>query len=148
LAGFLLDFPKTPAIISLSYKRILETEVPSKVEKKSDAVDRNRRRTVLGVVTADKMDKTVKVQVERLVQHPQFSKTLRKHYVCYAHDEKGEAKLGDKVELMESRPLSKTKHWWMVRVVEKAPVGSAGSDAREAARPVLGKVQGSPKTKA
>ncbi len=98
-------------------------------------VDRSERRTVTGVVTADKMDKTVKVRVERLVQHPQFSKTLRKHYDCYAHDEKREAKLGDRVELMESRPLSKLKHWRLVRVVEKAIAGSIIEDAREAARP-------------
>jgi small subunit ribosomal protein S17 len=99
------------------------------------AVDRSERRTVTGVVTADKMDKTVKVRVERLVQHPQFSKTLRKHYDCYAHDEKREAKLGDKVELMESRPLSKLKHWRLVRVVEKAIAGAMVEDARHAARP-------------
>ena len=98
-------------------------------------VDRNERRTVTGVVTADKMEKTVKVRVERLVAHPQFSKVLRKHYVCYAHDEKSEAKLGDKVELMESRPLSKLKHWRLVRVVEKAIAGSVTDDVRHAARP-------------
>ena len=98
-------------------------------------VDRNERRTVTGVVTADKMDKTVKVRVERLVSHPQFSKVLRKHYVCYAHDEKREARMGDRVELMESRPLSKLKHWRLVRVVEKAIAGSATADARHAARP-------------
>ncbi|HVE43445.1 MAG TPA: 30S ribosomal protein S17 [Planctomycetota bacterium] len=106
--------------------------------KKTEAkvvVDRNERRTVTGVVTADKMDKTVKVRVERLVSHPQFSKVLRKHYVCYAHDEKREAKLGDKVELMEARPISKLKHWRLVRVVEKAVAGSATDDARQAARP-------------
>lgn len=100
-------------------------------------VDRNERRTVTGVVTADKMEKTVRVRVERLVAHPQFSKTLRKHYVCYAHDEKGEARMGDKVELMESRPLSKLKHWRLVRVVEKAIAGAATDDARHAARPSL-----------
>jgi len=111
--------------------------VPPKTAKKEakQAVDRNERRTVTGVVTADKMDKTVKVRVERLVQHPQFSKTLRKHYECYAHDEKREAKLGDKVELMESRPISKLKHWRLVRVVEKAIAGAATEDARDAARP-------------
>ena len=115
--------------------------MPPKTAKKevSQIVDRNERRTVTGVVTADKMDKTVKVRVERLVQHPQFSKTLRKHYECYAHDEKREAKLGDKVELMESRPISKLKHWRLVRVVEKAIAGSATEDARDAARPQLAK---------
>jgi len=113
--------------------------VPPKTKKPEakQIVDRNERRTVTGVVTADKMEKTVKVRVERLVAHPQFSKTLRKHYVCYAHDEKREARMGDKVELMESRPLSKLKHWRLVRVVEKAVAGSATADARDAARPSL-----------
>jgi small subunit ribosomal protein S17 len=111
--------------------------VPPKTVKNEvkQTVERSERRTVTGVVTADKMDKTVKVRVERLVQHPQFSKTLRKHYDCYAHDEKREAKLGDKVELMESRPISKLKHWRLVRVVEKAVAGTILEDAREAARP-------------
>ena len=111
--------------------------MPPKTKKPEakQIVDRNERRTVTGVVTADKMEKTVKVRVERLVAHPQFSKTLRKHYVCYAHDEKREARMGDKVELMESRPLSKLKHWRLVRVVEKAIAGSATDDARHAARP-------------
>jgi len=111
--------------------------VPPKTKKPEAkvVVDRNERRTVTGVVTADKMDKTVKVRVERLVAHPQFSKTLRKHYVCYAHDEKREARMGDRVELMESRPLSKLKHWRLVRVVERAVAGSATADARHAARP-------------
>ena len=111
--------------------------MPPKTKKQEAkvVVDRSERRTVTGVVTADKMEKTVKVRVERLVSHPQFSKVLRKHYVCYAHDEKREAKLGDKVELMESRPLSKLKHWRLLRVVEKAVAGSATDDARHAARP-------------
>jgi small subunit ribosomal protein S17 len=104
-------------------------------QEAKQVVDRNERRMVTGVVTADKMTKTVKVRIERLVQHPQFSKTLRKHYECYAHDEKSEAKLGDKVELMESRPLSKLKHWRLVRVVEKAVAGAATENARDAARP-------------
>ena len=107
----------------------------TKTKEANPIVDRNERRTVTGVVTADKMPKTVKVRVERLVAHPQFSKTLRKHYDCYAHDEKSEAKMGDKVELMESRPISKLKHWRLVRVVQKAIAGSATDDARHAARP-------------
>jgi small subunit ribosomal protein S17 len=123
--------------------------VPPKTAKNEvkQAVDRSERRTVTGVVTADKMDKTVKVRVERLVQHPQFSKTLRKHYDCYAHDEKREAKLGDRVELMESRPLSKLKHWRLVRVVEKAIAGSMVEDARHAARPSVKSADAVPATK-
>ncbi len=111
--------------------------MPPKTHKKQakQTVDRSRRRTVAGVVMSDKMDKTIKVRVERFVQHPMFEKTLRKHYVCYAHDEKKEAKRGDKVELAETRPISRLKHWRLLRVVEKAATGIAGADAREAARP-------------
>lgn len=111
--------------------------MPPKAPKKSakQSVDRSRRRVVAGVVVSDKMDKTIKVRVERFVQHPMFEKTLRKHYVCYAHDEKKEARRGDKVELAETRPISRLKHWRLVRVVEKGDAGAAATDAREAARP-------------
>jgi small subunit ribosomal protein S17 len=108
--------------------------VPPKTETK-ETVARSRRRTVVGVVIGDKMQKTIKVQVERLVRHPEFEKTLRKHYVCYAHDEKREARRGDKVELMETRPLSRLKHWRLVRVLERSAAGAAAPDARQAARP-------------
>jgi small subunit ribosomal protein S17 len=108
--------------------------VPPKTAKKETVV-RAERRSVTGVVTGDKMEKTIKVRVERLVQHPTFEKTLRKSYVCYAHDEKREAKVGDKVELAETRPLSRLKTWRLVRVVEKSAAGAATGDARQAARP-------------
>ncbi len=108
--------------------------MPPKTAKK-EAVDRSERRTVTGVVTGDKMEKTIRVRVERLVQHPTFGKTLRKFYVCYAHDEKREAKLGDKVELAETRPLSRLKSWRLVRIVERSAAGAAAADARKAARP-------------
>lgn len=107
--------------------------MPPKTAKKTTVV-RNERRTVEGVVTSDKMAKTITVRVERLVQHPMFGKTLRKFYTCYAHDEKREARSGDKVELMESRPLSKLKTWRLVRVVEKG-AAAPDLDARGAARP-------------
>ena len=110
--------------------------MPPKTSKKKskEVVDRNRRRVVAGVVVSDKMDKTIKVRVERFVQHPAFEKTLRKHYVCYAHDEKKEAKRGDKVELAETRPISRLKHWRLLRIVEKGDVAAA-ADAPAAARP-------------
>ena len=110
--------------------------MPPKTKKKQadPGVDRSRRRTVAGVVVSDKMDKTIKVRVERFVQHPMFEKTLLKHYVCYAHDEKKEAKRGDKVELAETRPISRLKHWRLLRIVEKGELAAA-TDAREAARP-------------
>lgn len=104
--------------------------MPPKTEKKkADVVERTRRRTVSGVVTGDKMDKTIKVRIERIVSHPIFEKTMRRSYVCYAHDEKREAKTGDQVELMESRPLSRLKHWRLVRVISKAAVKDAGAKA-------------------
>lgn len=90
--------------------------------KTKETVARSRRRVVVGVVVGDKMEKTLKVEVERRVRHPEFEKTLRKHYVCYAHDEKREAHRGDKVELMETRPLSRLKRWRLVRVLERAVV--------------------------
>ncbi len=111
--------------------------MPPKTARKEtkQTVDRNERRSVTGVVTGDKMDKTIKVRVERLVQHPVFGKTLRKFYVCYAHDEKREAKAGDKVELVETRPLSRLKNWRLVRILEKSASGGGGDEARHAARP-------------
>lgn len=104
-------------------------------QEKKETVVRSERRTVTGVVTGDKMEKTIRVRVERLVKHPTFEKTLRKFYVCYAHDEKREAKVGDKVELAETRPLSRLKSWRLVRIVEKSAAGAAAADARKAARP-------------
>jgi small subunit ribosomal protein S17 len=111
----------------------LQEIVVPQIKSKKEVAVRKPRRTVVGVVTSDKMQKTIAVRVERLVKHPVFEKTLRLSDTCYAHDEKREAKCGDRVELMESRPLSRKKNWRLVRVVQKAaePV----RDAREAARP-------------
>ena len=114
-------------------KGIWEIIVPPKTTANKETVDRPRRRTVEGVVTGDKMDKTIKVQIDRFVKHPMFEKTLKRSYVCFAHDEKREAHAGDKVEIMETRPLSKLKTWRLLRVIQKAASGV--SDAREAGRP-------------
>ena len=81
---------------------------------------RSRRRSVQGTVSSDKMDKTITVSVERLFKHPKYKKYIRKHSKVQAHDERNEAGVGDMVELMECRPLSKPKRWRLVRVVEKA----------------------------
>ena len=116
--------------------------MPPKTAKK-ETVDRSIRRTVTGVVTGDKMDKTIKVRIERFVQHPMFEKTLKRSYVCYAHDEKREARTGDQVELMETRPLSKLKTWRLLRVVTKAAGGA--EDARAASRPTAKPEAGAPK---
>ncbi len=85
------------------------------------AEERGRRRVVVGVVTSDKMNKTRRVEVPRLVKHPRYGKYVRRRTVCHAHDERNESRAGDTVEIMETRPLSKLKHWRLVRVVVKAP---------------------------
>jgi small subunit ribosomal protein S17 len=68
------------------------------------------------------MDKTISVRVERLFKHPKYKKYIRKHSKVHAHDETNDANVGDTVELMECRPLSKTKRWRLVRVVERAEI--------------------------
>ena len=83
-------------------------------------LDRNLRKTRLGVVTSNRMDKTVTVAVERKVKHPIYGKFVKKTTKFHAHDEKNECTIGDTVRIMETRPLSKTKRWRMVEVVEKA----------------------------
>ena len=78
---------------------------------------RNTRRTLQGVVTSDKMDKTISVLVERTYKHPKYGKYVRRHKKYLAHDEEGKATVGDVVELASTRPLSKTKRWRLVRVL-------------------------------
>ena len=77
------------------------------------------RRTLQGTVRSAKMDKSLRVDVERLQQHPKYGKIVRGRTVCYAHDEKNEAKEGDVVEIIESRPHSKMKRWELVRIVKR-----------------------------
>lgn len=83
-------------------------------------MERNLRKERVGVVTSDKMDKTVTVLVERRVKHPKYGKFVKLSSKFMAHDEKGEAHVGDTVRIMETRPLSKLKRWRMVEVVERA----------------------------
>ncbi len=78
------------------------------------------RRRYTGVVTSDKMDKTITVSVDRLVMHPKYKKYVRSATVVKAHDAAEEAKIGDRVEIMESRPLSKSKRFRLVRVVARS----------------------------
>ena len=77
------------------------------------------KRTRDGVVSSNKMQKTIIVEVTRLEQHPQFKKTIKRKVRYAAHDEKNEAKIGDKVRIMETRPMSKTKRWRLVQVLSK-----------------------------
>ena len=81
---------------------------------------RNVRKTRTGVVVSDAMDKTVVVSVERRITHPVYGKIMRRSKKYYAHDEKNEAKKGDKVVIEETRPLSKTKRWRLVEITARA----------------------------
>ena len=79
------------------------------------------KRVVTGIVTRDKAAKTRRVEVTRLVRHPRYGKILRRRTVCTAHDEENQSHAGDLVEIEESRPLSRTKRWKLLRVVTKGP---------------------------
>ena len=81
---------------------------------------RGRRKLRVGRVVSDRMDKTVVVEVERYVEHPLYRKHIRKRKRLYAHDEKNSCKVGDTVRVIETRPLSKTKRWRVLEVVERA----------------------------
>ena len=82
--------------------------------------ERGKRKTLTGVVSSDKMDKTVVVMVNRRVLHPVYKKYIRKRKKVKAHDEKNECRMGDKVLLMETRPLSKEKRWRVKEILERA----------------------------
>lgn len=81
---------------------------------------RTLRKTRIGTVVSDKMDKTITVTIERKVPHPIYKKYFKKTTKLMAHDEKGECRIGDKVKIMETRPLSSKKRWRLVEIVEKA----------------------------
>ena len=83
-------------------------------------VERNLRKTRVGKVVSDKMDKTIVVAIEDNVKHPLYKKIVKRTYKLKAHDENNECKIGDKVKVMETRPLSKDKRWRLVEIMEKA----------------------------
>ncbi|OGB64927.1 MAG: 30S ribosomal protein S17 [Caldithrix sp. RBG_13_44_9] len=82
-------------------------------------MERGIRKSRIGVVVSDKMNKTAVIAVERLVQHPVYKKFIKRTSKFKAHDEKNECKIGDKVRIVETRPLSKTKRWRVVEILEK-----------------------------
>jgi 30S ribosomal protein S17 len=82
--------------------------------------ERNLRKTRVGVVVSDKMDKTIVVAIKDNVQHPLYKKIIKKTVKLKAHDEKNECGIGDRVKVMETRPLSKDKRWRLVSILEKA----------------------------
>ena len=83
-------------------------------------MERKLRKTRVGLVTGDKMNKSISVSVERKLKHPLYGKYMKKTKKFHAHDEKDEANIGDLVKIMETRPLSKTKRWRLVEIIEKA----------------------------
>ena len=83
-------------------------------------MERNLRKTRVGIVTSDKMDKTIVVSVVDNVKHPLYGKIVKRTYKLKAHDEENQCRIGDRVRVMETRPLSKDKRWRLVEIVEKA----------------------------
>ena len=83
-------------------------------------MDRNLRKTRVGLVTSDKMDKTIVVSIVDNVKHPLYGKIVKRTYKLKAHDENNECKVDDRVKVMETRPLSKDKRWRLVEIIEKA----------------------------
>lgn len=83
-------------------------------------MERNLRKTRVGRVVSDKMDKTIVVAVENNVRHPLYKKIMKRTYKLKAHDENNECRIGDRVRVMETRPLSKDKRWRLVTIIEKA----------------------------
>ena len=83
-------------------------------------MERNLRKTRVGLVTSDNMDKTIVVSVTDNVKHPLYNKIVKRTYKLKAHDENNECRIGDRVKVMETRPLSKDKRWRLVEIVEKA----------------------------
>ena len=83
-------------------------------------MERNLRKTRVGLVTSDKMDKSIVVSVTDNVKHPLYNKIVKRTYKLKAHDENNECRIGDRVKVMETRPLSKDKRWRLVEIVEKA----------------------------
>ena len=94
----------------------------------SASTSRGMRKELVGYVVSDKMDKTIVVRVDRRVRHPRFEKVLTLSNRFYVHDEKNEAKTGDRVRIMETRPLSRLKRWRLVEVVEKGVEKTALKD--------------------
>ena len=83
-------------------------------------MERNLRKTRVGLVTSDKMDKTIVVSIVDNVKHPLYGKIVKRTYKLKAHDEQNECNIGDRVKVMETRPLSKDKRWRLVEIIERA----------------------------
>jgi small subunit ribosomal protein S17 len=100
-------------------------------KEKQEKQERPLLRTIEGVVASDKGNKTIKVVVNYQTRHPKYGKYLKRRTILHAHDEKNEAKEGDTVEIAECRPLSKTKHHRLLRIVQRAPEKAVQVSAEE-----------------
>jgi small subunit ribosomal protein S17 len=90
------------------------------------------RKRLIGIVATDKMNKSRRVEVERVFRHPKYGKTVRRKTICHVHDEQNQTHAGDLVEIVECRPLSKLKRWNLVRIVQPAARGAgSASDIKE-----------------
>lgn len=96
---------------------------------KSDRRERGRRKTKVGIVTCNRMNKTIIVKTERLVKHPRYGKYVRRWTKFWAHDEDNLAKIGDRVLIAETRPLSKNKRWRLVSILEGPQEGNTGRNS-------------------
>ena len=104
-------------------------------ENSQQDATRNSRRVLEGVVSSDAMDKSITVRVERILKHRKYKKYIRRHSTVHAHDEQNEAEAGDRVEVMECRPLSKTKRFRLLRVIDRTslPAGALNPAQLQAA---------------
>jgi small subunit ribosomal protein S17 len=108
-----------------------QTEKSSEASGSKTDASRGLLRVIRGVVGSDKADKTIKVLVNYQTRHPKYGKFLKRRSVLHAHDEKNEAKEGDTVEIASCRPLSKTKHFRLTRIIERAPERAVQVSAEE-----------------
>jgi small subunit ribosomal protein S17 len=138
-----MDGSNGPREVANVSEKTTQTKAPAQPAA-AKPEDRGPRPTLVGMVTSAKTAKTLRVQVDYLTRHAKYGKYLRRRTVLAVHDEKGEGRLGDQVEIMECRPMSKTKHWRLVRVVRKAPEGF-GVTVAETVIPGLTKAE-EPKT--
>lgn len=97
--------------------------------------NRGNRRTAVGVVTRDKMNKTRRVEIPRLVKHARYGKYIKRRTICYVHDEANASRVGDTVEIMETRPLSKLKNWRLIRIVAQGAGSRDAAAASQAEQP-------------
>ena len=106
-------------------------------------VDRSQRKTREGIVTSNKMQKTIVVQITRLVRHPVYNRVMKQVNSFKAHDETNQAKVGDRVKIMETRPMSRDKRWRLVEILKRASTAPPVPGSEETAAPAKKAAQGS-----